>query len=103
MFGKDLLSRGIRWGVGNGSTIQITKDKWIPDTPAYLVNPMVPLSDGQTVDTLINSESRSWNEVRLREVFHEQIVRKILTVPISSQGENDFVSWPFTKNGCYTI
>jgi hypothetical protein len=103
MFGKDLLSRGIRWGVGNGSTIQITKDKWIPDTPVYLVNPMVPLSDGQTVDTLINSESRSWNEVRLREVFHEQIVRKILTVPISSQGENDFVSWPFTKNGCYTI
>jgi hypothetical protein len=72
---------GIRWVVGNGSTIQITKDKWIPDTPAYLVNPMVPLSDGQTVDTLINSESRSWNEVQLSEVFHKQIVHKILTVP----------------------
>jgi hypothetical protein len=86
MFGKDLLARGIRWGVGNGSAIQITKDNWIPDTPAYLVKPIISLTEGLTVDSLLNSESTGWNEDRLHQVFQEDIVRKILSIPISLHG-----------------
>jgi hypothetical protein len=74
--------------VGNGSTIQITKDNWIPD----LVKPIISLTKGLTMDSLLNSESTGWNEDRLHQVFQEDIVRKILSIPISLHGGDDFVS-----------
>jgi hypothetical protein len=65
IFGKELLTQGLRWGVGTGSSIRILEDNWIPNTPAYMVTPLedliILLVDGQTVDTLIDSESHTCN------------------------------------------
>jgi hypothetical protein len=102
-----MLTQGLRWGVGTGSTIRIVEDDWIPNTPAYMVTSLEdmvnPTVEGQTVDTLIDSESHTWNEDRLRETFHEGIVQNILSVLISSQGGHDYASWPHTKNGRYSV
>jgi hypothetical protein len=61
-----MLTQGLRWGVGTGSTIRIVEDDWIPNTPAYMVTSLEdmvnPIVEGQTVDTLIDSESHTWNE-----------------------------------------
>lgn len=31
MWGTDLLSQGLKWRIGNGQSIQVLKDQWIPN------------------------------------------------------------------------
>lgn len=33
LFGRELLKKGVRWGVGEGSCIKILTDNWIPGFP----------------------------------------------------------------------
>jgi hypothetical protein len=89
------------WGIGDGASTKILHDRWIPGIPPCLVKPLVPLSDGQTVASLI--VSRSWNEDAVRAIFVEDIVNKVLQIPISRSGGNDFVTWPHNKLGIYIV
>jgi hypothetical protein len=75
------VEKGILWGIGNGATTQIIQDQWIPSIPPCLVKPLVPLSDGQTVASLITS--KAWNEQVVRDTFSEDIADIILWILIS--------------------
>lgn len=103
LFGKEILKKGVRWCVGDGSMIRITSDNWIPDVPANLLRPLVPIPDGQTVDSLIEPNKQSWDVELLKTIFREADVAKILQVPISRQGCEDYISWPHTKFGHYSV
>jgi hypothetical protein len=49
LHGRKLVKRGILWGIGDGSTVRIKYDRWVPSTPPCLVNTLVPISDEQTL------------------------------------------------------
>jgi hypothetical protein len=57
LFGRDLLLRGVRWGIGDGKYIKLTSDHWIPDRPPYMLNPLKPIPDVATIDCLIDEET----------------------------------------------
>jgi hypothetical protein len=44
-----------------------------------------------------------WDTDRIQTLFDEETAAKILQVPISRHGGEDFVSWPYTKNGAYSV
>lgn len=44
-----------------------------------------------------------WNVNLIRNFFPEEIAEKILSIPISTVGCNDFASWPYSKSGAYTV
>jgi hypothetical protein len=90
-------------GIGNGEKTQILADKWIPGVPPYTLRPLVPLLPGQTVDTLMMAGTRSWDVDLVRTIFVEDVANKILQVPISRHGGEDFASWPWTRYGQYTV
>lgn len=103
LFGRELLKKGVRWAVGDGSTIKITKDKWIPGVQAGMVNTRFPIPDDVTVDWLMNPERNAWDEEIVKAVFNDDIAREVLQVPISRHGGEDFVSWPHDKRGLFTV
>jgi hypothetical protein len=35
LFGRELLFCGAQWGIGDGRSVKITSDNWIPERPAY--------------------------------------------------------------------
>ena len=43
---REVLQLGVRWRVGNGVSITIWKDKWLPFQSSFL--PMPRLIDGET-------------------------------------------------------
>jgi hypothetical protein len=83
--------------------IKILQDNWIPGTRPEMLRTLVPLTDGQTVDSLLDKETRSWNVTRVRSVFEESVAVQILQIPISRHGGDDFLSWPHSRFGLYTV
>jgi hypothetical protein len=51
---KALLQEGLIWRVGNGSRIELWKDKWIPATPHKILDPVRILSRDARVAEIIN-------------------------------------------------
>ena len=103
MHGKKLLQQGIMWRVGNGKTIKSLRDTWIPEVTPGTLNTSHPFTDNQTVNALMEENGKHWNTNSVRQFFSEEISKKILIIPISFEGCNDFPSWPYTKNGIYSV
>jgi hypothetical protein len=45
----------------------------------------------------------SWDVSRVRSVFEEEVADKILQIPISRHGCDDYASWPLSRCGVYTV
>ncbi|KAG6674859.1 hypothetical protein I3842_15G068200 [Carya illinoinensis] len=55
------------------------------------------------VSDLIDSRQRSWKKESLVEIFSEQKIEAISSIPINLRGREDKLFWQFTSNGLYTI
>jgi hypothetical protein len=102
-FGMKLVKKGLHWGLGNGAKIKIMMDPWIPDVKPYMLRPLAPIPQEQTVDSLILEDTKTWDVELVRTIFDEAIADRILQLPISRHGGEDFVSWPHARFGQYTV
>jgi hypothetical protein len=98
-----LVKRGVRWSVGNGNNIKVLTDPWIPNVRPEMLQTLTPLPNGMTVDVLLTEDHRSWDADVVRSVFEEEIANLVLQIPISRRGGEDFLSWPPTKYGEYSV
>ncbi|KAL4626130.1 hypothetical protein ACB092_05G073600 [Castanea dentata] len=74
--GRDVLQRGARWQVGNGKSIKIWQDYWLPRKhPLQVVSYPLESMENATVSTLINAETRQWDEGLIDRIFE---MRKLL-------------------------
>jgi hypothetical protein len=101
---KDLLLRGILWRVGNGSSIRIWKDKWLPSTSSHLVHsPVGALGQEATVSQLIDRESGCWIPNVVIENFRKEEAEAILNIPLSPNLPQDRVIWIGSKSGLFSV
>ena len=50
------------WRIGNGSSVRIKEDKWLPvQSHKSVVSPMPTIEPGARVNTLIKAETGEWN------------------------------------------
>jgi ribonuclease HI len=102
-FGLQTLKRGHIWRVGDGTSINIWSDAWIPSSPSRKI--LTPR--GNTVYTkvseLIDPVTRSWDEELLRDLFLDVDVTRILKIPLAVGMMEDFVSWNYTNTGIFTV
>jgi hypothetical protein len=61
LFGRELLLKGIRWCVGNGESINVLMDNWIPGLPPGTFKLVVELPMDTKVCFFLNTVSNSWN------------------------------------------
>lgn len=66
--GRDLLERGMRWRVGDGKTIKIYNDRWIPRPTDFKILSPPNLGVNATVDSLV-SPTGGWNMELIRNNF----------------------------------
>ena len=63
MAAQDVIKSGSRWQVGDGSSVQIWLDKWLPQQTTFRVNsPPHTIPADSRVCTLINAETGEWQE-----------------------------------------
>ncbi|KAK8263437.1 hypothetical protein V6Z11_D12G042300 [Gossypium hirsutum] len=98
---KGLLRMGCGWQMGNGSSISIWDDAWLPgEIPCKIQSER--FSGFEKVVDLIGANSGEWNVELLRGLFSDQEVRKIMTIPLASRALED--RWWFPEEGGeYTI
>ncbi|XP_038718208.1 uncharacterized protein LOC120011213 [Tripterygium wilfordii] len=99
-----LIEDGLRWRIGNGATVHIWGNNWLPEPVIYNVN-IEELGIPRTamVDTLIDWSIGWWNVRLLEELFEVETASMILKQPIGSPYVSDSVYWNGTSNGSYTV
>jgi hypothetical protein len=101
LFGRELLLKGIRWCVGNGESINVLMDNWIPGLPPGTFKLVEELPMDTKVCFFLNTESNSWNVDKVYSFFTEEMAAVILQIPVSRHGGDDFIAWPADKSGIY--
>ncbi|XP_022131662.1 uncharacterized protein LOC111004787 [Momordica charantia] len=102
IWGRDLLIKGLRSRVGNGSTINIFSDPWIPRPYSFrpITAPFGPY-DVKVAD-LINPNGQ-WDVHLISYIFCEEDRDLILSMPVSPYNSVDSWIWHFDKRGHYNV
>ncbi|XP_060974461.1 uncharacterized protein LOC133039585 [Cannabis sativa] len=101
VWGREIIYEGARWRVGNGRTIRVWQDKWLPRSNGTIVHRPIDANPNITVSSLLNNKEE-WNVNTLNNYFHKENVPWILGIPIDIHSE-DMLVWPFTKDGHYIV
>ena len=101
-WGMGLLSKGIRWRIGDGSKVRIYSDPWIPRPTSFKPCSPISLSCEDFVSSLI-SPSGDWNSEKVRQHFLPLDADLILSIPLGRSGQQDQVQWHYCQDGNYTV
>ncbi|XP_062171134.1 uncharacterized protein LOC133876926 [Alnus glutinosa] len=101
---KSVLSEGLMWRVGDGLSIKIFEDKWIPSTQTHKIQAhLQSLNPEARVCELIDSELNWWNIPLLEHIFPVEVVEQICNIPISPRYMRDRLVWAGTNNGHFSV
>jgi hypothetical protein len=73
LHGRKLLVEGVRWGIGDGRSVRILHDHWIPSCPPEILKPTSPIPANALVHCLIGHVG------------------------------DDFACWPYTRHGLFSV
>ena len=100
MVAKPVLRDGFRWCVGDGKSIKIWGDAWIPSTVlGRIISPRPAMEIGDSVANLIAHDKFEWNGDLERSIFLPLKAKTILSIPISTMNPTDSQVWAKTPNG----
>jgi hypothetical protein len=78
LHGRDLLYQGVQWGIGNGRSVKITGDNWIPNFPPDRLSFISLIPSVATVHCLMEDEYNSWNYEDVNALFEPAIAKQIM-------------------------
>ncbi|KAA3482314.1 reverse transcriptase [Gossypium australe] len=81
---RDLIEDGMLWSIGKGDRHDI-RNRWI------------------TVNHLMQSDSATWNDELIRNLFYEDTANRIRSIPISGSSLEDTIMWKFEGSGSYSV
>ncbi|XP_062176146.1 uncharacterized protein LOC133881223 [Alnus glutinosa] len=84
LLARETLEGGLWWRVGNGESIKVWKDKWLPSSSTpQILSPVNGLDEEARVSSLIDPGSGGWNMPLLRSIFSPWEVELIGKVEMS--------------------
>uniref|UniRef100_A0A803PU32 Reverse transcriptase domain-containing protein n=1 Tax=Cannabis sativa TaxID=3483 RepID=A0A803PU32_CANSA len=100
-WGKELLQSGLRRSIGDGTTISIFNNAWIPGYGKlhYLRHH----SDANMTVSDLLTPTKEWNLALLQATFPEDVSQAILTIPLTNISTPDAYYWSLTPHGTYTV
>ena len=103
MCGLKTLRRGAISRPGNGATIKIWSDLWIPT--AYDRKVLTPTGHCllETEHDLVDPTTGEWDVQLIHDNFWPIDASRILQIPLPSQDQPDFIAWQLCKSGCFTV
>lgn len=92
--GVDLLKKGLIWRVGNGESINIWSDSWLPN--GLTRKPVIPRGPSllTSVSELINPVNGEWDTELVEDTFWQQDVDLILAMPVDV-AQDDWHAWHY--------
>lgn len=101
---QKVIKAGARWRVGDGNSINIWTDPWLPNEGNGLVqSERVQGMETTKVSHLLTAEGTRWNEAILNDLFHERDKNHIMNIPLSSTSTPDKLYWSWEGKGNYSV
>ena len=100
----DLVREGLLWRIGNGQSVRIWGDRWLPTPTTFKVqSPPQILDPAATVSTLIDGELKWWNKALVEQIFSAEESAIIQSIPISQTNKEDRLYWRGTTRGTFSV
>jgi hypothetical protein len=100
--GFQILKLGIIWRVGDGNSIRIWEDQWIPDNSTLRPSSVRGNHEFELVSELIDPLSKSCDLEKVNQIFCQQDVESILKIPIAENAE-DLIAWHYDNRGVFSV
>ena len=95
---------GSRWKVGDGESINVWRDPWLPSVFLPFVSSQATVGrENLRVRELIKRGTNEWNSLLLQQLFCARDIALIESIPLCSSKVNDTLIWPFTPSGSYIV
>jgi hypothetical protein len=102
--GSDLLEEGIIWRIGNGNSVRVRGEKWIPQPTSFSTQTCSHLIGEDTVVAdLIDDSSVQWNKLFIFQNFGKEEATAICNIPLSRFLHDDKIIWRATKTGEFSV
>ena len=102
--GREVLKEGMRWRVGDGSSIRIWSDPWLPSTFMPFISLLVvPGWEEAKVASLLSYSNQGWRHDTLNLLFIPRDVELIQSIPLCGKPVDDALVWPYTPTGSYSV
>ena len=90
MEAKSVVERGMRWNIGNGRSVDIWRDRWLPTPNSFkVISPRSQGSSVERVEHLLDNDRRAWDINKVRSTFLPFEAKTVLGIPISLGLPND--------------
>ena len=100
MKGREVVNSGAVWRVGNGKSINVWNDKWIPHQPSRVPSLLeLQILTPIQVCRLIDAEGRKWDEHMIYEMFKKKEDVRIMVIPLSKVVVLDKLIWERSMTG----
>lgn len=104
MVAQGVVQAGHQWQIGNGATVGIWHDKWLPKLSIFWVtSPQSTSPKDPTVNALINTEIREWKTKLIHRVFLPNDTNTILSIQLSRCRPVDHLVWAYTPKGTFSV
>jgi hypothetical protein len=101
---RELLSQGLIWRVGDGKSIKILEDRWLPTSHTFKVQSCPSSMDSNAlVASLIDPLTRNWNSNLINEVFQHEEDIVISNIPFCPLQPPDRLIWRGTTNRVFSV
>ncbi|KAK3193441.1 hypothetical protein Dsin_024751 [Dipteronia sinensis] len=104
-FGMKLVSKGLKWRVGDGCQIMFWIDDWVPEIGILQSHALSTLSADQLSEKVSNfMTNEDWDIQKLSSVLPWNIVHRIMNIHAGRrQSGHDKVIWGLSNNGDFSV
>ena len=98
----ELLKKGLVWRIGNGQSVRIWRDSWIPHPVGRPPITQQGRCRLRRVSELLD-EHGAWRGTLLQQYFLPVDVQEILKIKASPRLGADFLAWGAERTGIFTV
>ncbi|XP_060972579.1 uncharacterized protein LOC133038438 [Cannabis sativa] len=102
VWGKKIIQAGYRWRIGNGNSVRVLEDSWLPRPVTFKIYDKPSLPDQLHV-IYLKKGSGEWDEEFVRVVFNPTDAELILQMATSECDIEDKILWHYSKDGEYSV
>ena len=94
-----IREEGSIWKVKDGSLIQVSNHKWLPNRPMILGTPRPQMY----VNELIDRATMQWDREKIFDLFAYRTRMDILSIPLGNNSARDVLVWKENKSQTFTV
>ncbi|KAK7837690.1 hypothetical protein CFP56_020890 [Quercus suber] len=100
---KHVMELGSVWRIGDGKSVKIRGDRWLPlNSASKIVSPVVALPPGAMVCDIIDQNEHQWKSELIAQEFLPHEANIIKGIPLSDRNIPDKQVWNASSHGVYT-